>query len=119
MEEQENEPLYLDIFITDRDLTLDAGKMPTRCANRLSIAQDIKHMLLESGLPTALIGERSPIMRDDIMLQMVLLIEDDERIEAGTVHIQEVDLETLIIYADTVDFGKLKPLELKLSEREF
>lgn len=114
----ENTPLYLDIFITDRDLTLDGGKMPARCGNRLSIAQDIKHLLLESGLPTALIGERSGILRADILLQMVLLIEDDERIAAGTVRIVEKNAEDLIIYADTVDFGSLSPLSLNLRAEE-
>lgn len=108
------EPLYLDIFITDRDLTLDAGMMASRCGNRLSIAQDIKHMLLESGLPTALIGERSSILRQDILLQMVLLIEDDERIEPGTVQIYEKSLKHLIINAETVDFGKLSSIEISL-----
>lgn len=114
MAEQTSEPLYLDLLISDRDLTLDAGANPSRCGNRLSIAQDIKHMLLESGLPTLLIGERSGVIRADIRLQMVLLIEEDDRIEPGTVQIFEKDLSTLIITADTVDFGKLSAIQISL-----
>lgn len=110
----EQEALYLDLLITERDVLLDDGKMPVRCGNRLSIAQDIKHMLLESGLPTALIGERSGVIRADIRLQMILLIEEDERIEAGSVQIFEKDFKTLIISADTVDFGRLKDIEITL-----
>lgn len=107
---------YIDLFISGEDLTLDSGSVPMLCDNRVSIAQDIKHALLESGLVTALIGERSQIARKDIILQMVLLIEEDERLVPGTIRISEQSLDRLLITADTVEFGEINPQEISLSE---
>lgn len=108
---------YIDLLITGEDLTLDGGNIPTLCDNRVSIAQDIKHALLESGLVTALIGERSQIARKDIILQMVLLIEEDVRLIPGTIQINEQSLERLLITAETVEFGRLDTQEIRLSEQ--
>lgn len=107
---------YIDILISGEDITLDSGGIPRLCDNRVSIAQDIKHALLESGLVTALIGERSQIARKDIILQMVLLIEEDERLIPGTIRIIEQDLGRLLITADTVEFGEISPQEIRLNE---
>ena len=79
---------------------------PTMCNNRESIAQDSQHAIMESGLATRLLAERSPTLRADIMMQMVLLIEDDERITPGTVSVtEETSLSGhLLISAHTEDF---------------
>ncbi|MGX2949377.1 DUF2590 family protein [Ursidibacter sp. B-7004-1] len=108
--------MYIDLLITGEDITLDSGAIPQLCDNRISIAQDIKHALLESGLVTALIAERSRIIRKDILLQMVLLIEEDERLVPGTIDIIEQSSERLLITAETVDFGEIEPQEIKLNE---
>lgn len=63
--------LYFDLLIKGEDITLDSGNQPVICDNRVSIAQDIKHALIESGLATLLIAERSRILRRDIILQMI------------------------------------------------
>lgn len=110
------ERYYLDLLITGEDITLDSGGLPVLCDNRVSIAQDIKHALLESGLVTALIGERSQIARKDLILQMVLLIEDDERLVPGTIRIFEQETDRLLITAETVEFGEIAPQEIKLNE---
>lgn len=106
------EKLYLDLLITDGDITLDSGNTPTICDNRVSIAQDIKHALMESGLVTALIAERSPVLRSDIFLQMILLAEEDERLVPGTIAIEEEKLGKLWLTAETVDFGQIDALEI-------
>lgn len=98
---------YIDLLIEGEDIKLDAGKQPILCDNRYSIAQDIKHTLLESGLLTALIGERSAVLRADIFLQMQLLIEDDERLVPGTIQIIEKNQRNLWIVAETVEFGEI------------
>ena len=110
------EKLYIDLLITNENISLDAGNMPSLCDNRVSIAQDIKHALLESGLVTALIAERSALARKDIILQMTLLIEDDERLIPGTIRITEQSLERLFITAETVEFGSIDTQEIKLNE---
>ena len=110
------EKRYLDLFITGEDITLDSGNQPVICNNRVSIAQDIKHAILESGLATQLIAERSRILRRDIILQMILLVEEDTRLIPGTASIIEEQSGHLFITADTAEFGKLNEQELRLHE---
>lgn len=99
--------LYLDLFIENEDIKLDSGNMPVICDNRISIAQDIKHTILESGLVTLLIAERSRILKRDIILKMMLLTEEDERLIPGTVAITEESNNRLFLTADTYDFGQI------------
>ncbi len=100
-----SEPLYIDLLILKGDFVLNAGYEPELCNNRKSIGQDIIHALIESGLATELIAERSPTMRADIFTRMELLIEDDERIIPGTVGISEKSQKRLWVTASTYDFG--------------
>lgn len=99
-------PLYIDLLITDGNFTLNSGNEPVLCNNRQSIAQDNRHAIIESGLATRLLAERSPTLRADIRMQMVLLVESDERIIPGTVLVTEVPPLSgkLLIQADTEDF---------------
>ncbi|MGT3256215.1 DUF2590 family protein [Yersinia enterocolitica] len=101
-----DKPLYIDLLITGRNFTLNSANEPVMCNNRQSIAQDCQHAIIESGLTTRLLAEKSPTLRADIMMQMVLLIEDDERITPGTVSVtEELPLSgRLLIRADTEDF---------------
>ena len=99
--------LYIDLLITDRDITLNAGNEPELCSNRVSIAQDIKHALKESGLPALLIAERSPTLRADIIMQMIILVEDDVRLVPGKVYINEEISTRLTILAETYEFGPI------------
>ncbi|MDE9567304.1 DUF2590 family protein, partial [Xenorhabdus bovienii] len=88
---------YIDLLISERDFTLNSGNEPQLCNNRVSIAQDCVHAIIESGLATNLIAERSPALRADIHTQMVILVENDERIIPGTVSINEESLTKLWI----------------------
>lgn len=101
------EDKYLDILITGEDLTLDSGNAPQICNNRISIAQDVKHSIIESGLATQLIAERSRILRRDIILQIIFLVEDDERLIPGTIFIDEESNTRLLLNAETYDFGSI------------
>lgn len=99
--------LYIDLLITGGDIVLNAGNEPVLCNNRYSVGQDLVHAIMESGLATALIAERSPTLRSDIFTQMILLIEDDERLVPGTAVVTEESATRLFITADTYDFGPL------------
>lgn len=98
---------YIDLLISGRNFTLDSGNEPELCNNRASIAQDVVHMIIESGIVKELIAERSPVLRADIMMQMELLVESDERIVPGTVSITDDLNGDYFIEADTYDFGPL------------
>ncbi|WP_024549884.1 DUF2590 family protein [Siccibacter turicensis] len=99
--------LYIDLLIEGRNFVLNPGNEPVLCNNSQSIGQDIIHAILESGLATELVAERSPTMRADILTRLELLIESDERIEPGTVVISEESLKRLWITARTWDFGSV------------
>ncbi|WPU19546.1 DUF2590 family protein [Morganella morganii] len=99
--------LYIDLLITDRDFTLNSGNEPVLCDNRVSIAQDCVHAIIESGLATQLVGERSTTLRADLRNQIEMLVEDDERIVPGTVRVNEESQVKLWIMADTYDFGRI------------
>ncbi|MBE2898622.1 DUF2590 family protein [Pasteurellaceae bacterium 20609_3] len=101
------EDKYFDILITDEDVTLDSGGVPQICNNRVSIAQDIKHAILESGLATQLIAQRSSVLRRDVYLQIIFLVEEDERLIPGTIFLNEESPERLLLTAETYDFGKI------------
>ena len=103
-----NELLSIDLLITDGDFTLDSGSEPRLCNNRESIGQDIIHSILESGITARLIGERSSTLRGDVITQLTLLVEDDERLVPGTIVIAEESLSRLYITAETYDFGRLE-----------
>ncbi|AUP76395.1 DUF2590 domain-containing protein [Enterobacter sp. EA-1] len=102
-----SELLYVDLLIENRNFVLNTGREPVLCNNSQSIGQDIVHAILESGLATELIAERSPTLRGDILTRLELLIESDERIEPGTVVISEENLKRLWITAATWDFGSI------------
>ncbi|QBX86091.1 DUF2590 family protein [Enterobacter roggenkampii] len=99
--------LYIDLLVEGRNFVLNSGNEPLLCNNSKSIGQDIVHSILESGLATELIAERSPTMRGDILTRLELLIESDERIEPGTVVISEESLKRLWITASTWEFGSI------------
>ena len=99
--------LYIDLLITGRDFTLNSGNEPVLCDNRVSIAQDCVHAIIESGLATQLVGERSPVLRADLRNQIEMLVEDDDRIVPGTVRANEESPVKLWITADTYDFGRI------------
>ncbi|EAS5340930.1 TPA: DUF2590 family protein [Salmonella enterica subsp. enterica serovar Heidelberg] len=102
-----SEILYIDLLINNGDFLLNAGHEPELCNNRKSIGQDIVHAIIESGLATQLIAERSPTLRADIFTQLELLVENDERIVPGTVEINEESQKRLWVTASTYDFGTL------------
>lgn len=102
-----SEIIYIDLLIENGDFSLNAGNEPELCNNRKSIGQDIIHAIIESGLATQLIAERSPTLRADIFTQLELLVENDERIVPGTVEISEESQKRLWVTASTYDFGTL------------
>lgn len=105
--------LYIDLLITDRDFTLNSGNEPVLCDNRVSIAQDCVHAIIESGIATQMVGERSPALRADLRNQTEMLVEDDDRIVPGTVRVNEESRVKLLVTADTYDFGRIS-LEVDL-----
>lgn len=101
-----SDTLYIDLLIGNGTFTLNSGNEPTLCNNRVSIAQDVVHRLIESDLSKQLVAERSPVLRADILLQLESVVETDTRIVPGTV-VLTTDGGDIHIIADTWDFGPL------------
>ncbi len=96
---------YTDLLITDDDLSLDAGGQPETVADLASIAQDIQHMIRETGLLVELIGNRDETAKASALVQLAIEVEDDERIVPGTCAIEETGLGEFYLTAETVEYG--------------
>ena len=102
-----NNGQYVDLLIVDNDIVLDADGCPTYVDGRASIAQDLQHMILESGLLLSLIGQRDDEVRLSVLVQLVQRIEEDQRILPGTAKITRLNPEKYWITANTVDYHEL------------
>ncbi|WP_415977742.1 DUF2590 family protein [Bilophila wadsworthia] len=98
---------YIDLLICNDDLTPDAGGIPEKIADRASIAQDLVHMIRESGLLTEMLANRDAGARRLNMIKVTLAMDDDERIVPGTAEITETKLGTYLLTAETVDYGPI------------
>lgn len=96
---------YADLLITDNDLTFDALGEPLLVYDADCIAQDIKHLIRESGLMVEIIGQRDNIKVRSNLQKLTLLIEEDVRLVPGTVVITQIDTETFYITATTYKYG--------------
>ena len=88
---------YRDLLITEDDLTPDAGGIPEMVTGRASIAQDIVHMIRESGLLT----------RKSCLIKISIAVDDDERIIPGTTEISESEPGVYWLTAQTELYGAL------------
>ena len=100
--------LYIDLLITNNDLTLDPSNQPLLVEDRASIAQDIGHMIRESGLLVTLVAERDRFRQSDCIQQLELLVEADVRLVPGTVRILEEEKGEYLVTAKTVEFGSVE-----------
>ena len=100
--------LYIDLLITNNDLTLDPSNQPLLVEDQASIAQDIGHMIRESGLLVTLVAERDRFRQADCIQQLELLVEADVRLVPGTVRILEEGKGRYLLVAKTVEFGSVE-----------
>ena len=100
--------LYIDLLIAGNDLALDPSRQPRLVDDRASIAQDIAHMIRESGLLVTLVAERDRLRQRDCIQQMELLVEADIRLVPGTAKITQQTPGQYLITATTVEFGAIE-----------
>lgn len=97
---------YKDLSISGDNILLDAALQPVAIYDRDVIAQDLRHALRESGLLEMLIGERNQVEQKLIFQKIKILVESDQRIEPGSVDIEQPEKEKLNITAGT-EFGPI------------
>jgi len=98
---------YFDLLVTDDDLTLDRGGNPERCFDRDSIAQDIQHMIRETGLLVELVGNRDVRKKAENIVRLTIEVDNDERIVPGSCEIREPESGVFFLQAETVEFGPI------------
>ncbi len=98
---------YSDLLIKGGGLSLDVVQQPELVNTRASIAQDIKHRLIESGLVTKLLAQRSSTLRNDVYTEIELLIETDTRLVPGSIKIEASNESLILITATTYEFGDI------------
>ena len=99
---------YIDLLISANDLVFDPSNQPMEIEDRASIAQDIAHMIRESGLLVTLIAERNSLRQRDCIQQLELMVEADERLVPGTARITQPGYGQYLIEADTIKFGSIE-----------
>lgn len=108
-------PTYVDLLVTEDDLTLDAGGNPCMVYDRDCIAQDLVHMIRESGLLVEMVADRDQHRRAENCIRLELAVEEDERIVPGSVTIEEPRPGEFFVQAETVEFG---PVGLSLEAKK-
>lgn len=99
---------YVDLWIVDNDLALDPSNQPRLIDDRACIAQDIAHMIRDSGLLVTLVAERDRLRQRDCIQQMELLVEADERLVPGTARITQLEPGQYLVTAKTLKFGLIE-----------
>ncbi|ABM25701.1 conserved hypothetical protein [Shewanella sp. W3-18-1] len=99
--------IYRDLHIEHGDVVLDVGLNPSYLTDRATIAQDIVHAILDTGLAHLLISDRGTGVTADTQIKLKLLVEDDVRIMPGTVRIEETASGQWWVFAETIDFGTI------------
>lgn len=99
---------YSDLFINNGALALDTMPQPELINTRSSIAQDVKHLIMESGLVTKLLAQRSAALRNDVYTELELLIETDTRLVPGSIKINPTAEARILITATTYEFGLIE-----------
>lgn len=99
---------YIDLFVNLGGVDFDAGQQPHYISDIMSIAQDVKHAVLESGLVRELQAERNRTLRADVLTRIEMLIETDLRIEPGSASAFEESAKVIMLLANTVKFGELE-----------
>ena len=99
---------YVDLLVVGNDLVLDPSSQPLLISNRASIAQDIAHMIRDSGLLVTLVAERDSLRQRDCRQQLELLVEADERLVPGTARVLPDTPGRYLVTATTVEFGDVQ-----------
>lgn len=99
---------YIDLLIVNNDLALDLSQQPNQIEDRACIAQDIAHMIRDSGLLVTLVAERDRLRQRDCIQQLELLVETDTRLVPGTALITQQEPGLYLVTATTLEFGSVE-----------
>lgn len=98
--------VHVDLNVVDRDLSLDSLLSPDQLTKADVIAQDIKHRLLESGLPFLLVAQRNQNSIDYVLTEIELVVEQDDRLVPGTIQVFYDPENNVRVLAKTKDYSQ-------------
>ena len=99
---------YFDVLVAADGIALDEFGLPLTVEGRASIAQDLKHMIRESGYLVQMIAERNGQRIKRYMILIEELVENDLRIQPGTAEFSRLDNDTFLLTAKTIKYGHLE-----------
>lgn len=104
------EPKHVDLLVVNGDFVIDLAGFAEPVSDRQSIGQDIKHRIIESGLLPLLIAQRSEQERNAITNKILIEVDKDKRLKAGTAKLVNLVLEpgTYYLTAQTLEYGDFK-----------
>lgn len=100
--------VHVDLNVVDRDLSLDSLLSPEQLTKADVIGQDIKHRLLESGLPFLLVGQRNQNSIDMVLTEVELVVEQDDRLVPGSIQVFYDPEKNIVVNADTKEYRQPK-----------
>ncbi len=103
---------FIDIKVIQGGWNVDAGQQPEQASDLYSIAQDVKHRIMESGLARKLLAERNPTLRADVLVQIEQAAEQDERIIPGSAYANETAMGTVSLTAKAFEFSGAIDIEV-------
>lgn len=106
---------YIDIKVVDGGWQMDAGQQPEATSDLYSIAQDIKHAIMEKGLARELQAERNSALRADVLVRIEQEAERDIRVIPGTATATEVSPEYITLSAEAYEFGPTGDIRIEVT----
>ncbi len=97
---------HVDIKVIEGGWNMDAGQQPDQAFDLYSIAQDVKHRIMESGLARKLVAERNPTLRADVLVQIEQSAEQDYRVIPGSAYATESTSGTIHLIAKAYEFSQ-------------
>jgi hypothetical protein len=89
----------IDLLVELNDLKFNSSFVPEYITGSLAIAQDVKHMIIESGLLVPLIGQRNKWQVEKVLIEVELLIETDDRLLPGTINVSMSENDVISVSA--------------------
>lgn len=100
---------FIDLLVVNGDFVFDEIGNTELIDQRASIAQDVKHLLIESGILFLLLGERSRRKLLALKKAIINKAEEDERLRPGTVELFRASADTgrFILTGETFQYGRI------------
>lgn len=108
--------IHIDLNVVDRDLALDSLLTPEQLTKANVIGQDIKHRLIESGLPFLLVAQRNQNSIEKVLTEVELIVEQDDRLVPGTIQVFYGIDKSIKVHAQTKAYGQLEQIRQQTND---